>query len=353
MPSKMRYVDRSASGMEIFAWHTEDPCDPALVTKLMRHIDFAASGTPIFADSAECCHGSHDDRVLSETCWPAPGITERIRGRVTEIQNCYSALCNDFNLFWDAGESAWLGSFDLRTGTVDVRIECDPLLDPEDTGKFTVHFSGTCVEADHVGGLTVDATNGCVDPLIFNVGEVGDAVSFPTCCECAATGPQSIGSSIAIWFFANCRQVQAMRYLDRAASGMEIWGPAEFCPPFSDCTPSTCFNIRCDLVLEIDATGDCADYAGTYVLPWYDSPSEFWQVIVDPPGALRGALVLTLFCDDPEQNSLRLDAACEEQADDDIQTTDDYENLDVTFSITLGGEVVKCCTGTLSIRVSR
>lgn len=348
---KARQIDVTDAAVEVWGYANPDlECVPFIGRVMARHVDYVVGDDfevyELWARASECCDAATEKYTTAGGCWPAPGLGEKMVGHVFNHGNCISAQCKQFALGWDG--AAWTGSFGLRNGTINVSVVCDPLKGLTEDGKFQITLSGACLGAPQ----THNSASYCEDPISFTIAQ---AVAS-TCCGCNACPPEGEGSAISLLFTVNCKPYKVARLIDvDAVSGVETWGYAEGCNVLgTDVCYPTCQNIHCTLVMELSAGGDCDQYNGTYSFCYQASPLiQHW--LLDVPGA-GGILTLRMYCPDYQtgvEGSLRLEARCDLQSVDAFASTDDPENLDVTFGFAFTAQPPDCCNGGFTVRVRR
>lgn len=315
-----------------------------------RHIDWGtATGLPVAAVAWYCCSFSTctdaeveaGDCYKLPVCWPlgaGPGITKRLALYAIDSSDCWSAQGKRIILEFNGTD--WVGSMDLRGGTLDFTFSCNPAMPPDSPAKFTLAWTG-CDTGSVVAG------NYCVEPLLVQFPSIG--LPFGNCCDCRTSGaPPTTNAPVQVDFVVagNCHKTTWARHVGYQSDGTPIVASELAC----DWDPHVCYqcvNMRCPLVATISG---CVTWNGTYDVNY---ASDKWIISGIPA-------INTITCTDLGScGNVRLTLSIQcgfggGQASVDIPA-EDLEDLDVTINITLTNPDGNptCCSGTIQVNLMR
>lgn len=185
-----------------------------------RQLEYTPAGLPRLAFAWECCDAFCFDSINPSECykepiaWPigeGPGITYAVSLHAFDVNNCRSASNVSAILEYTAVTGKWIGSIELRGGTLFLAFSVHHTLPVNDPEKFTLEWSG-CDTGSKKAGYN------CDDPLMVAFGNI----VLQDCCQCrseiSGTFPdQPItdqGPEVTFYVFANCRMVFWGRHVD-------------------------------------------------------------------------------------------------------------------------------------------
>ena len=362
-----RHVGYTSAGIPIVRRLNSAQCLDALPEFTgARHVGYTTSADPIAAWAWECCDVFCTDAEESggtchvETgCYTGgavPGIARRVKVFLTDVDTCATARGKWAVLEYDGGLGYWVGSVELRGGTLNLIFQCNAGANDSPT-KFDLLGSGCQTFA-------LTAGYQCADPLAIDFGQA----LLDDCCDCqlegtanplARTADTDVSAEVNFYLVGNCRKTVFARHVGYDDSGTPTVARANPCVWAEGEDTEACADMVCGVYFDITDVAGCACLEVTedslfYRTTQWVNDGAAWSC----PGGVTTISVSCAAAPTPGQLRITADITCGVTAGGsgfaDIDAAD-LEDLDVTIGVGIdnSSDPSECCSGSVNVRVYR